>query len=294
VSTEEIELMQEALGALGRAPGLLVGFGVERLTLSGDYWAERLMIQGTGKAVLTTLRSFGDASGEEIGRFETKLGETHITELVGAVGETVHGGRLPKLSANEVRVLISIVACGARLDHIVGGGPPDLEPYKPLLLVLDKIAIATRAHPKSTLELELEVSNTLASGPQDLPIILSFTNHGDEGTWIRSPASGLEDEPTEHVRLWFAERKIPQPGITPLPLDPICIPLDPMLHVQRPLLWIGAGETEARQFTAKVDLTPGSYLMRASFASYGGDDIVAGQNLLRGCVFSPETTVEVR
>jgi hypothetical protein len=294
VSAEDIESMREALAALGHVPPLLVGFGVERLTMSDDFWSERLMIRGTGKAVLTTLRSFGDASGEAIGRFETKLSDKSVADLIRAVDATLEGGPTPRLSLGDVRTLVSIVACGSRLDHVVGGGPLDLEPYTPLLLALDKAAFETRAIPKSTLELHLEVPTTLTPGPQTLPVVLSFQNRGDEGTWIRSPASGLEDEPTEHVRLWYAEMTVEQPGVTPLPLEPLCTALDPVVRVQRPLLWIGGGEIESRPFSASVDLTPGSYLVRASFASYGGDETVAGQNLLRGCVFSAETVVEVR
>lgn len=290
---EEIESMREALAALGHVPSLMVGFGIERLTLVGDFWAERLMIQGMGKSVLTTLRSFGDASGEEIGRFETKLSDTTLAELVRAVEDTLEGGPPVNLSPHEVRVLVSIVACGSRLDHVVGGGPPDLEPYTPLLLALDKAAVQTRAVAKAALKLHLEVPQTLSPGPQTLPVVLSFENRGDEGTWIRSPTSGLEDEPTEHVRLWYAERAVEQPGVTSLPLEPVCVALEPAVRTERPLLWIGAGETESRPFSATIDLAPGSYLMRASFASYGGDDTVAGQNLLRGCAFSAETTVEV-
>lgn len=290
---EEIASMREALVALGRVPSLTVGFGIERLTLAGDFWAERLMIQGTGKSVLTSLRSFGDASGEEIGRFETKLSGAMIGELVRAVDATLEGGPPANLSPGDVRVLVSIVACGSRLDHVVGGGPPDLEPYTPLLFALDKAATQTRATAKSTLGLHLEVQGTLSPGPQTLPLVLSFENRGDEGAWIRSPTSGLEDEPTEHVRLWYAERAVEQPGVTSLPLEPICVPLEPAMRTERPLLWIGGGETESRPFSTTVDLAPGSYLMRASFASYGGDDTVAGQNLLRGCAFSAETMVKV-
>ncbi len=290
---EDIASMREALAALAHVPSLLVGFGIERLTLAGDFWAERLMIQGMGKSALTTLRSFGDASGEEIGRFESKLSDTRVVELVRAVEATLEGGPAANLSPGDVRVLISIVTGGSRLDHVVGGAPPDLEPYTPLLVALDKAAAETRAAPKTTLKLQLEVPAKLSPGPQSLPVVLSFQNRGDEGAWIRSPTSGLEDEPTEHVRLWYAERAVEQPGVTPLPLEPLCIALAPAMRTERPLLWIGGGETESRPFSATVDLATGSYLMRASFASYGGDDTVAGQNLLRGCAFSAETVVEV-
>ena len=291
---DDLESMREALAALGRTPSLMLGFGVERLTVREDFWVERLAIQGTGRAALSTIRSFGDASGEEIGRFESKLPDKKLADLVRAVEATLLGGPTPNLSPGDVRVLITVVACGSRLDRVVGGGPPDLEPYVPLLLALDAAAIETRAHPKATLKLDLEVPSALSPGPQTVPVVLSFENRGDEGAWIRGPYSIVEDAPTEHVRLWYAERPVEQPGVTPLPLEPVCVLLEPAVRVQRPLLWLGAGETETRQFSAAVDVSPGSYLVRASFASYAGGDTVAGQNLLRGCVFSAESTVEVR
>jgi len=104
----------------------------------------------------------------------------------------------------------------------------------------------------------------------------------------------MRDEPTEHVRLWYAQRPVEEPGMMPLPLKQYCVGLAPIVRVERPLLWLGAGETESRQFSAPVDLSPGSYLMRASYASYDGEDTVAAQPLLRGCAFSAEITVEVR
>ncbi len=294
MNTDDLESMREALVALGPTPSLMAGFGVERRTVRENFWLERLTIQGSGRSVLSTLRSFGDASGEEIGRFESKLAEDKLADLLAAVEATLQGGPVPNLSPGDVRVLITVVACGSRLDRVIGGEPPDLEPTMPLLLALDAAAFETRAHPKTTLKLGLEVPATLPPGSQALPVVLSFENRGNEGAWIRSPSSGLEDEPTEHVRLWVAERPVEQPGVTPLPLEPSCVALEPAIRVQRPLLWIGAGETETRQFSATVALDPGSYLMRASFASYSGGDTVAGQNLLRGCAFSAESMVEVR
>jgi hypothetical protein len=293
VSTPEIESMREALASLRHTPSLLPGFGVERRTVSADLWAERLVIRGTGMATLASLRSFGDASAEEIGRYESTLSEQALAELVNAVEATVDGGPAPALSSGDLKILISIVACGSRLDHVVGGDPTYLEPYAPLLRALDAAASEARTAPKSTLQLALGIPDHLPSGPQSLELVLSFQNRGKEGAWIRNPASHVKDEPTEHVRLWYAKRVVADPGMMPPPLRQYCVALDPVVRVERPLLWLGAGETESRPFSAPVDLSSGSYLMRASYASYDGEDVVAGQPLLRGCAFSAEMTVEV-
>jgi len=136
-------------------------------------------------------------------------------------------------------------------------------------------------------------TRTLGAGEQDVPVMLSFVNRGDEGAWIHNPFAAM-DGAQEHIRLWYAEKPVEEPGVTPLPVEPEWVALEPPTLVQRPLLWIGPGETETRQFSAKLSLDPGRYLMRASFSSYEVDETVAGQNLLRGSAFSSEHTVEVR
>jgi hypothetical protein len=210
--------MREALAALVRTPSLMLGLGVERRTVCSDLWSERLAIRGTGQATLATLRSFGDASGEEIGRYEATLSSRALADLVRAIEATVEGGPPPTLLSGDLKLLISVVACGSRLQHVVGGGPTDLEPYAPLLRALDTAALETRAAPKSTLQLALEAPASLPEGPRSLDVVLSFQNRGDEGAWIRNPASHMEDEPTEHVRLWCAQQPVGDPDMMPPPL----------------------------------------------------------------------------
>jgi hypothetical protein len=273
---------------------LLSGFGIERLTLAGDRWRESLSIVGSGKTSLSTLRSFGDASGEAIGRYASALPAPELAGLVDAAGATLDGGPPPRLSPEDVRLVITIVACGSQLTHVVGGGPPALEPYQPLLVALDRVAVATRRQPQAVVRLGLELPPLVAAGPHTLATVLAFHNPGSAGAWLRNPAAIDEDSEREHVRLWYAERPVEQPGVTPLPLEPAWVPVVPEMRAQRPLLWLGPGEREARPFTAQLTLDPGSYLVRASFASYAGEDSVGGQPLLRGCVFSEEHVLEVR
>jgi hypothetical protein len=193
-----------------------------------------------------------------------------------------------------VRVLITLVACGAKLVHVVGGAPEHLAPYRELLTALDRTAFAVRRKPVCSLRLDAEIPDVLSAADPSVPVVLTFANAGSEGAWLRNPAAGMDDTATEHVRLWYAPVPIEEPGVTPLPMEPEFVPLEPALRVQRPLLWLGAGDNESRPFSARVQLEPGQYLMRASFSSYDGADTVAGQNMLRGCVFSSERTVEVR
>ncbi len=294
MKNEDVASMREALASLARAPALKASFGIERTTVRSDLWHERLAIAGTGRATLATLRSFGDASGEDIGRYQAQLTQANVDDLLRAVEATVDGGPAAPLSPGDVRVLVTIVACGAKLDHVIGGGPEHLAPYTALLSALDRVAFAARGRPVCSLRLGAEIPDVQNASEPSLPVVLTFANAGNEGAWLRNPAAGMDDTTAEHVRLWCAPVPTDEPGVTPLPMEPEPVPLEPALHVQRPLLWLGAGESESRPFSAKVDLPPGRYQMRASFSSYAGADTVAGQNLLRGCVFSPELTVEVR
>jgi hypothetical protein len=293
VTSEAIQSTREALAALRRTPALMQGFGVERVTRRAELWHERLTVAGSGRAILSTVRSFGDASGEDIGRFATELAPATLDDLIQAVDDTVMGGPMPLLSPADVRLEVSIVACGSRLDHVIGGGPPDLEPYQPLLLALDRIAVATRARPQATLHLGIGIPPVIGVGRQTIPLELRFENRGDTGTWIRNPFAPM-DANSEHLRLWFAEQVVEQPGVTPLPMEPCWVNVEPAVRVQRPLLWLGPGEREARLFSATLDIDPGTYLMRASFESYLGGETVAGIGMVRGCVFSRECSVEAR
>jgi hypothetical protein len=291
---EDIASMREALASLARAPALKASFGIERITMRSDLWHERLAIAGTGRVTLSTLRSFGDASGEDIGRYQGQLAEPDVDGLLRAVEASVGGGPAAPLSPGDVRVLVTLVACGAKLVHVIGGGPEHLAPYSELLAALDRTAFAVRRRPACTLRLGAEIPDVIDASDSGVPVVLTFANAGSEGAWLRNPASGMDDTTTEHVRLWYAPLPVEEPGVTALPMEPEPAPLVPALHVQRPLLWLGACESESRPFSASLALPPGRYLMRASFSSYAGTDTVAGQNLLRGCVFSPEQTVEVR
>jgi hypothetical protein len=281
----------EALRAVAAVPALLSSFGVERVTERDSLWSERLSISGGGRAHLCSMRSFGDASGEEIGCFETQLAGPRLDQLVRDVQAVLPGGPAPNLSPGDVRVTISVVAAGARWECVVGGLPPDLEPYQPLLRTLDALAVEVRAHPLRTLGVELQLGAPLRAGEQSVPVTLTFENRGTAGYWLRNP-SAFADQETEHARLWYAAKPVEEPGMTPLPPQPMWADLEPITRADRPLIWIGPQSTETRRFTASLALDPVPYFLRAGFAGYEGTDTVAGQPHLRGCAFSNELEIE--
>jgi hypothetical protein len=291
--SDEVETMRESIRAVAAVPAQLASFGVERVTERDGLWLERLSIRGGGRVRLSSNRSFGDASGEEIGCFEGDLADARAAKLVRDVEAALPGGPAPNLSPGDVRVTLSVVAAGARWERLVGGGPPDLEPYQPLLRTLDALAFEARARPVRTLALNVQLGAPLRAGEQSVPVELTFENRGTAGYWLRNPSSGLADEPTEHVRLWYAARPPEEPGVTALPVEPIWVPLEPMTRAQRPFIWIGPRSSETRRFTASLILDAGPHFVRGGFASYDGGDTVAGQPHLRGCAFSRELEVEV-
>jgi len=283
----------EGLRAVAAVPALLSGFGVERVTERDGLWFERLSISGGGRVHLCSNRSFGDASGEEIGCFETDLAAPRVDQLVRDVQAVLPGGPAPNLSPGDVRVTLSVIAAGARWERVVGGAPPDLEPYQPLLRTLDALAFEVRAHPLRTLAMELKLGAPLQAGEQSVPVTLTFENRGTAGYWLRNP-SAFADQETEHARLWYAPQPSVQPGMTPLPPEPTYVELEPVARADRPLIWIAPQSTETRRFTAAVALDQVPYFLRAGFAGYDGADTVAGQPHLRGCVFSNELEIEPR
>jgi hypothetical protein len=290
---DDVRMMREALAALATTATQMASLGVERTTESQALWSERLAVKGTGMVTLSTNRSFGDASGAAIGHFETSLSADRVAELASAAAAVLQGGPPPHLSPSDVQIALSVVAAGARWERQVGGLPPDLAPYQPLLRALNEIARSALASPVATLSLRVTFGAHPRAGIQRLPVTLEFENGGSSGYWLRNPSAGMEDTEDEHVRLWYAQRQPEVPGVTALPLEPFAVALEPSVRAERPLMWIGPQAVEGRSFTASLEVDPGSYLFRASFATYSGGETIGGQPLMRGCVFSQEISVEV-
>ncbi len=284
---------REALGVVGRGPEEWKRFAIERQTLSGEWWQERLTLDGSGRATLSTLRSFGEASGEEIGRYEAVLGTDRLPNVLRAL-ETCLAERAPaRLEPSDLRILIDAVADGARFTRVAGGPPPQLEPYLDLMNELNRYARDLREHPLATLTLEFRLAAAPRHGTQEARVEVTFRNRGREGYWIRNPLAENEDEDGEHLRLLVAHVPYVEPGVTPLPPEPAGAPLFAAEESDRALLWIGPGESRAMAFVARLELEPGRHLMRVGFATYEGEDRLAGRHRLRGCAFSPEQSFEV-
>lgn len=304
-------------GALDRAAvgdeTTLAGFGLERITASSPFWEERLAIDGTGRVTLRTRRSIADVSGEAIGAYAFDAG----CDAAASVAKQVRAAALLSFSAVHVepfgvRTIVSIVAGGAAQRVVVGGGPERLAPLGPLLQELDRLAMAARRHPEMTLGLELETAAPLRRGMTEVPVVLRFRNVGNTGYWMTEPSSfppglGTDDDAKrmpatedgvdwrrEHCLVWFGFREPETPGVTPLPVEVTRGALAPEDRGLPPLVWMPPRGAIERRFRAAIPLhEAGSLVVRASFASYAGDDTIAGRPRLRGCVFSNDLSSEI-
>lgn len=284
---------RSALGRVGKDGGESGRFGIERRTLSGEWWQDHLTYDGAGRVTLSTLRSFGEVSGEEIGRYEGVIGTQKLQSVVRAIETCLPEGPRIHLEPSDLRVVLDVVAGGERFLRVAGGGPPLMEPYLDLMSELDQLSRAVREHPRATLAIGFELLAPPRRGTQEARVRVEFRNRGTEGYWMRNPASELEDEDGEHLRLLAAWMPPVEPGVTPLPPQPVGAALYASEGSDRPLTWIGPGETRALEFVTRLELEPGPHLMRVGFATYEGEDLAGGQPRLRGCAFSPERSFEI-
>ena len=282
---------------------LLPGFGLERLTIAGEpigpstyLWEERLTLQGSGDVGLDTRRSIADMSGEEIGEYRSTECEETVLGLVRLVRET----GLDELPAFEidpidVRVRFSIVGGGTCHEYPIGVQDPEaLEPLQPLLGELDRLALEVRKHPVATLGVSLELPSEAGVGEHQLPVMLRFRNSGNVGTWVTHPGAMEGTPETDHCSLLYCYREELEPDVTPVPPEIFSAQLDSTQADQEALLWLAGASEVALESTASVSLPdPGTYLARAVYSCYSGEDTVGGQRRLRGCVFSNELAIEV-
>lgn len=293
MSQSELQTFREALAAVGRDPIRRASFGIERQMLAGALWRERLVVEGSGRVGLETLRSFGDASGEEIGRYDAALSPERVSRVLKALEPCLPEAPRVHLEPSDLRVVLSAVADGARFLRVAGGGPPQMEPYLDLMSELDKAGREVREHPRATLAMEFRLVAPPRKGTQEARVEVTFRNRGAEGFWVRNPLFEMAEEDDEHVRLWYARESVAERGVTALPVEPVGEAMYAVVASDRPLLWIEPRESRLLEFVTRMDLDPGRYLLRAAFSSYEGEDEIGGRTRLRGCVFSPELSVEV-
>ena len=189
----ESEVFEAALSkaAAGNDPALQA-FGIERLTLVPQSVEERLVIEGSGRASMSTDRSLADLGGYEIGEFRGALDKKVVQELATLVLQM----RLAKLgpfpaSPGGVQVRISAVAGGASQQAVIGtADPAALEVVRPLLSKLDAIAGEVHKRPVASLALTADFpAEGIKVGKVSLRIALVFRNGGSEGVYISHPAA---------------------------------------------------------------------------------------------------------
>ena len=289
--------------ALRGDQNVLSGFGFERVTtvtpeiFPGTFaWEDRLTVRADGHVSLFTRRSITEASSEIVGHFELSQDKDALTDLIRLVKESPFDKQPQvRIDPGDVSIRLRFVIGGSWYEHYTSPKDPRaLDALGPLLQELDRLAAEARRHPVMALGLRLEMPDEVKAGDTMLPVNVTFANPGREGFWITHPGSLDAAQPSDQCQLLYGRQPEIEENITPLPMEIATADLKRTKKDDPPLIWVPA-ESEVRyQLVAKVDLRdPGTYLARASYSSYAGEDTVGGQPRLRGCVFSNEVQIQV-
>ena len=270
----------------------LAGFGIERVCGAAPLWNERLTVDEHGAVRLRTLRSLSDASGVPIGVFARQDDREVLARLLQALDEMTWPAA-PTLAPRpyELHVRLSLMIGGELRTITIPAKPQLLAPLSPLLDLLDLLTIEALQHPKHSLVLSAECDLPRRQGLQDLTIALTLRNDGDSGYWIPSPSGATGDE-TVSCALSYSVLPQPAPGVTPLPVVARTAVLSPVTAPEQSLIWIRPCSTHALILRTQVDLDrAGPWSARVGFASYSGEDTIAGRPRMRGCAFSNEVRI---
>ncbi|MGC4053373.1 MAG: hypothetical protein QM757_29070 [Paludibaculum sp.] len=291
------------LQALSGSQDALAEFGLERHTLAGpgipgagSEWDERLTLTGDGILTLSSNRSIADISSEPIGLYRKQDKAETVRRAIQLVRESALA-ELPPLRVEPADARIRInVACGGVVERVTLGltDPMALEPARPLLQELDRMAQAVRADPIRTLRIELDMPDNVPAAKVRLRLMVIFQNSGTEGYWLTHPGALRREHRWEQCTLVYGRKPEIVPGFTPPPIELQAAALEPIREEGLDLLWIPRGEEVEQRFNCVMEPpVPGLYLARAVFSSYLGEDQVSGRPRLRGCAFSNQVELEV-
>lgn len=297
-------ILDKALSqALGGDAGALAEFGLERHTLRGSgisggqsEWDERLTLTGDGLLTLSSNRSIADMGSEPIGLYRKQEKAETVRRMIQLLREAALSELPPfRVEPFDTRIRIS-VACGGVVERVTLGfaDPMALEPARPLLQELDRLAQSVRADAVRSLRIELDMPDSVPAAKVRLKLMVIFLNSGREGCWITHPGALRREHRWEQCTLVYGRKPEIVPGFTPPPIELQFAPLEPVREDQMELLWLPAGEEVEQRFVCVMEPpTPGLYLARAVYSSYPGEEQVAGRPRLRGCAFSNQVELEV-
>ena len=298
-------IMDQALaGALRGDAVLLATFGIERQTLAGmaipgagPEWEERLALTGAGTVTMLRRRSAFDLSSDPVGEFRERLEQNAVRRVI----ELIREARLDELpptriGVKDMRLRIVVAAGGALQETFLSlQDPLAIEPAKPLLQELDRMASSVRQSPVRSLRLHLDMLASTRAAKIRLTLWLGFQNAGQSGYWLTDPGALQRAARWERCSLLYGRKPEIQPGFTPAPFQLCESSLEPSEKREVDLFWIEAGSEVERSLTATMELpAPGAYFARAVFSSYAGEDQAGGQPRLRGCAFSNELSIEAK
>jgi hypothetical protein len=289
--------------ALQGSPEHLEEFGLERVLLAGagipgagPEWEERFSLTGSAVLSLSTRRSMGDLSFEPIGKFQLAASR----EMIRGVIQQLRDARLDEvppcqLGVADAKIRVTVAAGGILQQVSIGTQDAAAAPsIQPLLQELDRLAGMVRASGVRTMRLNLSMPYHLrAAVKMRLQVALEFQNTGDEGYWVTHPGAMERSAPWERCSLLFGRKAESASGMPVSASEIYEVALEPAHSGGLDLFWVG-GESETEQsFTATLVLpAPGTYVARAVYSSYAGEDQVGGQPRMRGCVFSNEVEIE--
>jgi hypothetical protein len=298
------KLLDAALSEAAKGnPTALANFGIERATVgglgippAGYEWEERLTLDGDGHLRLQTRRSISDDGLEAIGEFSLSCDDTVVANTI----ELLRDARLDemprsRIEPSELRLQITLAAGGAHQQTTISLNDPDsIDRAAPLLSELDRLALLARENPVKTLSIRLEMPPRAPAARVALSLSLTFINEGTAGYWLTHPNALAPAVSWERAALLYGKKPEIRPGITPLPVELSESPLQAADQKDADLFWLGPGGSVEHQFTTTMNFSePGTYLARATYSTYAGEDQVAGRARMRGCAFSNEVEIEV-
>ncbi|WP_394839464.1 hypothetical protein LVJ94_21490 [Pendulispora rubella] len=280
---------------------LLGGFGLEFAAISPPIWHETLLLEGTGDAKLTTLRSAADLGGEPVGEFRARLSEGDISRLLQRLARTdfeaLGQGRA---GLHDMQLSLSMVLGGSEHRWHLGGSQPQTRAAaQELLAELGRIKELVRQHPVATLDAQLQLG-PVGRGDAAVNASVALRNAGTEGLWLPAPSSLAyddEDAPYEGLLLRYGRQMPVRPNESPLPITYLTAPIDTRgMRDGRdgaPLRWLAAGGSDTVAGTALCTTGPGIYRFHVLYSTYAQPGSVAGRRRFRGCAISPDVVVEI-
>lgn len=278
------------------------GFAFERKVSAespipgGSRIEDRLLLKGDGGLEYATRGSQTHAGGKEAGLYRAQVPPERVKAFLAVLARM----DLDSLEPQQVELpsaLISLQAIGAgwKAHTVLGKKDPNaLKPLAPLFQEISSLIDIAWESPVWAVSLESRIRKTIGDR---IAVQLEFKNRGQEGVWLTNPMGEGFDRKSGCFRISFAKKKALPPGVTPIPKPPKYEELEPDPRMENPdptgeLIWIKPGASCILNMASRLPEASDAYLVGADYASYAGEDRVAGKYRLRGALYSLDTLIQ--